>query len=273
MVNSFFPKTLAEALKSKSQNPALLPYAGGTDFMVNRREGAQLLFLNAIPELAEIADAPDSLTLGACCTYTGLLESKKLPGILHRAIALIASPAIRNLGTVGGNICNASPAGDTLPPLYALSARVRLQSVRGSREVLLASFIQGVRKINLAPDELLTQIIIPKSDFSESYYKKVGARSAVAISKASFAGFKKIENGVVTAIPMAFGSVAATVVRNPEIESTLVGKTQAEISAESGAVARMYDPLITPIDDQRSTAEYRKKVCLALLIDFLSHDA
>lgn len=273
MVNTSFPKTLTEALKIKSESASLLPYAGGTDLMVNRREGAQLLFLNAIPELKEIRESADSLVFGACCTYAQLLESKKLPGVLHRAIVEIASPAIRNMGTVGGNICNASPAGDTLPPLYALDASVLLASVRGQREMPLASFIRGVRKIDLAPDEILAAIILPRQNFTSDYYKKVGARSAVAISKASFAGFKRIENGVLAAIPMAFGSVAPTVVRSPEIESVLIGKTPAEAGKMSDAVAQMYAPLITPINDQRSTAEYRKKVCLSLLRDFLLQDA
>jgi len=270
MVNAFYPKTLVQALQAKSENPSLVPYAGGTDLMVNPKEGAQFLFINGIAELKEIAAAPGSLSIGACCTYTGLLESKKMPGVLHRSIIEIASPAIRNMGTVGGNICNASPAGDTLPPLYALDARVRLASVRGTREIPLATFILGVRRIDLAPDELLVSVILPGQDFTQGYYKKIGARSAVAISKVSFAAFKKVEGGVVAAIPMAFGSVAETVVRSPEIESALIGKTPEEVRATAEAVVQMYDPLIKPIDDQRSTAQYRKKVCLALLADFLS---
>ena len=273
MVKSANPKTLAEALLAKSQDPSLVPYAGGTDWMVGRRDDTPLLFLNSVAELKKIEDSPDALLIGACCTYTELLESKKMPGVLHQAITEIASPAIRNMGTMGGNICNASPAGDTLPPLYALSARVRLASVLGVREIPLASFIRGVRIKDLAPDEILTAIILPKQNFTQSYYKKVGARSAVAISKVSFAGFKKIENGVITAVPMAFGSVAATVVRSQKIESALIGKTPAQLGDMSGDIAKMYDPLIVPIDDQRSTAVYRKKACLALLKDFLSRDA
>ena len=272
MVNSFAPKTLLEALRAKSENPSFAPYAGGTDWMVTPREDVDLLFLNAIADLREIKETKTHLVIGACCTYTELLESKKLPAVLNRSIVEIASPAIRNMGTMGGNICNASPAGDTLPPLYALDASVRLSSVRGDRDIPLAAFIQGVRQKDLAPDELLTAILLPKQSFTREYYQKVGARSAVAISKVSFAGFKKIENGVVTAIPMAFGSVAATVVRSLKIESSLTGKTPGEISALRDEIVKMYDPLITPIDDQRSTAVYRKRVCFALLKDFLSEE-
>ncbi|MGE5496166.1 MAG: FAD binding domain-containing protein [Burkholderiales bacterium] len=270
MVGSCYPKTLEEALAAKAERPSLVPYAGGTDWMVNRRDGTPLLFLNYIPSLREITKTQDSIKIGACCTYTQLLESDATPDILRQAIVEVASPAIRNMGTLGGNICNASPAGDTLPVLYILDARVVLASVNGKRELPISSFIRGVRSIDLNPDELLESIIIPKAEFTRTYYKKVGARRALAISKASFAAAMRVENGVVTAMPVAFGSVAPTVVRRPEIESALIGKTPAQIRDMKDNIADMYEPHITPIDDQRSTAEYRKRVCLALLHDFLS---
>ncbi len=269
MVNAIYPKTLEDAVAAKSDNTALVPYAGGTDWMVNRRPGTPLLFLNYIPALREIRREGGELVIGACCTYTGLLESGEIPAILRQAVIEVASPAIRNLGTLGGNICNASPAGDTLPPLYALDARVRLASASGKRELPIASFIQGVRKTALAGGELLEAVIIPNKEFSRSYYKKVGARNAVAISKASFAGLMSVEKGRVASISMAFGSVAATVVRRPEIEASLCGKTARELAEQKDEIASMYDPFILPIDDQRSTADYRKRVCMALLKDFL----
>ncbi len=270
MVSSVYPKTLEEAINAKAANTSLIPYAGGTDWMVNRREGAPLLFLNYIPALSEIHSDVNALYFGACCTYTQLLESDAVPHMLRQAMIEVASPAIRNMGTVGGNICNASPAGDTLPVLYALDARVRLVSAKGSREIPLSSFILGVRKTALAPDELLQGIVIPQPSFTRTYYKKVGARNAVAISKASFAAAIRVQDGKATAIPMAFGSVAATVVRRPGLEAAMVGKTPAEIRAAADEIAAQYEPYITPIDDQRSTASYRKQVCLALLKDFLT---
>ena len=270
MVGSYYPKTLEEALAAKAEHPSLVPYAGGTDWMVNRRDDTPLLFLNYIPSLREIRNTQEDIKIGACCTYSQLLESDAIPDILREAIIEVASPAIRNMGTLGGNICNASPAGDTLPVLYILDARVLLASVDGKRELPISSFIQGVRRIDFKPNELLESIIIPKAEFTRTYYKKVGARRAVAISKASFAAAMRVENGVVTAMPVAFGSVAPTVVRRPEIESTLVHKTPDEIRDMKDNIADMYEPYITPIDDQRSTAEYRRRVCLALLRDFLS---
>ncbi len=269
MVESCCPKTLEEALAAKAENPDIIPYAGGTDWMVTRRDNTPLLFLNYISSLREIHDTPGELVIGACCTYTQLLESKAVRDMLRQSITEIASPAIRNMGTLGGNICNASPAGDTLPVLYALDARVRLASAGGKRELLLSTFIQGVRKIDLKPDELLEYIIIPKNVFTRTYYKKVGARNAVAIAKASFAAAVRIQDGVVAAIPIAFGSVATTVVRRPVIESALIGKTPEELRHMKDEIIELYSSYVKPIDDQRSTAAYRKQVCLSLLDDFL----
>ena len=272
MVSACYPKTLDEAVAAKSENPMLVPYAGGTDWMVGPRDDTPLLFLNYIPALREIRQDGSGLVIGACCTYTDLLEADETPSVLRQSVIEVASPAIRNLGTLGGNICNASPAGDTLPPLYVLDAKVRLVSIKGKRELPLSSFIQGVRKTTLAPDEILESIVIPKTEYTLGYYKKVGARSAVAISKASFAGLMTLQKGRVTAIPMAFGSVAITVVRRPEIESALIGKTPEELRKLKDAIAAKYEPFILPIDDQRSTAKYRKQVCLSLLKDFLSQE-
>lgn len=269
-MTSFYPKTLEDALVAKSENPNLVPYAGGTDWMVTRRENTPLLFLGYIPSLREINETDDEIVLGSCCSYTQLLESDVVPAFLKQSVIEVASPAIRNLGTLGGNICNASPAGDTLPVLYTLDARVRLASAKGKRELPISSFILGVRKIDLESDELLESIIIPRLTLTHTYYKKVGARSAVAIAKASFAAGMRVQDGVVAAIPISFGSVSVTMVRRPEIESILIGKTPAEIRSMKDAIVSMYEPYIRPIDDQRSTAEYRKKVCLSLLDDFLS---
>ncbi len=271
-MSSFYPKTLEEALAAKSENPNLVPYVGGTDWMVTRSENTPLLFLGYIPSLREINATKDEIVIGSCCTYTQLLESDVVPAFLKQSVIEVASPAIRNLGTLGGNICNASPAGDTLPVLYTLNARVRLASVNGTRDIPLCSFIQGVRKIDLKPDELLESIIIPRHTLTRTYYKKVGARSAVAIAKASFAAGMSVHDGVVTSIPISFGSVSVTVVRRPEIEAMLIGKTPAEIRSMKDAIVSMYEPYVRPIDDQRSTAEYRKKVCLSLLDDFLSQE-
>jgi xanthine dehydrogenase FAD-binding subunit len=272
MVTSWNPSTIEEALKIKKENPDAVPYAGGSDWMVVRNEKSRLLFLNQIPSLKEIAQDENEVRIGAGCTYADLLQCGEVPGILKTAVSGIAAPAIRNVGTLGGNICNASPAGDTLPVLYVLDAQVALASLNEenrlvSRVLPVAEFIHGVRRTDLRPEELLAQVIIPKESFTHVYYQKVGARNAQAISKLSFAALARAENGVIADFRAAFGSVGITAVRKKELEALVIGKSCSELDREE--ILRKYSEVIRPIDDQRSTAVYRKKVCLNLLGDFL----
>lgn len=273
MVNSWNPVTLNEALKVKKEHPKALPYAGGTDWMVVRDEQAELLFLNHISALKEVWEDENEVCIGSGCTYVDLLHTDAVPSVLKTAIREIAAPAIRNVGTMGGNICNASPAGDTLPVLYALDAQLRLASLNGENEIVfrqipITEFIHGVRKTDLRPDELLTHIVIRKEYFTHVYYQKVGARKAQAISKVSFTGLARIENNTIAQIRIAFGSVGATVVRKKELEASITGQDCTKIDKE--LLTQMFGSFLNPIDDQRSTAVYRKKICLNLLGDFLN---
>jgi CO/xanthine dehydrogenase FAD-binding subunit len=267
---SYYPKTLLEALHLKGEYINVKPYAGGSDLMVLNNEGISYLFLNQLSELKEIKEEEESIFIGAGLTYSELLESSIVPTILKEAISGIAAPAIRNVGTMGGNICNASPAGDTLPVLYALGASVKLLSESNKPRILpIDTFILGIRKTALTDNELLEGIIIPKKNFSNVYYKKVGARNAQAISKISFVGLCNIEEGKVEEIRIAFGSVGVTVVRDKEFEKKWIGKKVSELITNVSLVLKDYDSIIKPIDDQRSTAFYRKKVCMNLLEDFI----
>jgi len=273
MVNSWNPVTLEDALKVKKENPQSLPYAGGTDWMVARNEQAELLFLNHIPSLKEVSEDEKEVCIGSGCIYADLLQIDAVPPVLKMAISQIAAPAIRNVGTIGGNVCNASPAGDTLPVLYALDAQLRLASLDDDdqivfRQIPIDEFIHGVRKTDLRANELLTHIIIPKEHFTHVYYHKVGARNAQAISKVSFAGLARIENNEIVQIRIAFGSVGATVVRKKELETFVTGHNCIEMDNEM--LTQLYGSFLHPIDDQRSTAVYRKKICINLLGDFLN---
>lgn len=267
---SYYPKTLLEALHLKGEHSNVKPYAGGSDLMVLHKEDDRYLFLNQLSELKVIKEEEESIFIGAGLTYSEMLESSIIPAILKEAIRGIAAPAIRNVGTMGGNICNASPAGDTLPVLYALGASVKLLSENKNPRILpIERFILGIRKTALADNELLEGIIIPKKNFSNVYYKKIGARNAQAISKLSFVGLCNIEEGKIEDIRIAFGSVGVTVVRDKELENKCIGKTVSELTTNVSRVLEEYDSIIKPIDDQRSTALYRKKVCMNLLEDFI----
>jgi CO/xanthine dehydrogenase FAD-binding subunit len=181
----------------------------------------------------------------------------------------MASPAIRHTATLAGNIANASPAGDSLVSLYLLDAEVEMRSLTHTRRSLLKDFIYGVRKINLEKNEMITKIIIPKLTFSHAYFKKVGPRLSDAISKLSFAGAYLLDSGRIVDFRVAFGAVNIYVVRDSSLERKIIGKTTTEVKTMVKDVLKWYEPLIKPIDDQRSNKNYRKEVSLNLLREFI----
>jgi xanthine dehydrogenase FAD-binding subunit len=254
--------------------------AGGTDVMVlhKSRRGVPpkipkpIVFIDHLSELKQVYQKQKDLHIGACCTYSELLEDQLIPLALKIAIKTIAAPAIRNRGTLGGNICNASPAGDTLPLLYVYNAKLLLRSVNGDRIVAINDYIQGPRKIRRSPNEILVEIILPSlfEEGSHVVFEKVGNRNADAIAKVSFAGFITLNKGRIDDIRFAFGAVGPTMVRCIDIERKLFGKSMPLTDADIAQVVADFDQIIRPIDDQRSTAVYRKTVALNLLRYFLS---
>ncbi|MDF2610571.1 MAG: xanthine dehydrogenase family protein subunit [Lachnospiraceae bacterium] len=269
MVNGYRPNTLEEALIIRREKEAV-PYAGGTDLMVRKDESNVYLFLDQIKELQEVREDNDNIYIGAACIYSDLLHNKIIPEILKMAIHAIASPAIRNAATIGGNIGNASPAGDTLPVLYVLNAKLKIRTMDSVDEVPMEDFILGPKRTTLTRDAIIEEIIIPKKRGAYPfYYQKIGARKADAISKLSFAGVFLMEDGIISDIACAFGAVGPTVIRDKSIEHILLGKTIEEAGNIADNVIEQYAAILHPIDDQRSTAVYRKKVCLNLLKDFL----
>lgn len=277
MVTGFYPTTLKDALQQKAKHPDALLISGGTDVMVVKKTADNIIFLNNIKEMQLVEEKPDCFSIGAGCCYRDLIASPTVPEILKKAMRNIASPAIRSAGTLAGNICNASPAGDSLPVLYALDASVVLAGWQDQsivkRKVFVKDFILGIRRIDLKENEIVVAVEIPK-EFVEKepvvYYEKIGARKAEAISKLSFTGCYTQKNEIVEDIRIAFGSVGITVLRFTDLEEKLKGKTLLEIKAVTDEIIEEYMERIHPIDDQRSTAEYRCQVCRNLLKDFLN---
>ena len=254
--------------------------AGGTDIMVFHKSGRgvpvkitkPVVFIDHLSELKQVYHQDRDLYIGACCTYNELLENTLIPIALKKAIKTIAAPAIRNRGTLGGNICNASPAGDTLPLLYIYNAKLLLRSVNGDRIVAINDFIQGPRRVQRNQNELLAEIILPSvlEDDSHAVFEKVGNRSADAIAKVSFAGFIQKSGNRIDDIRFAFGAVGPVMVRSLVIEKKLIGKTLPLSDTDIKTVVADFANIIRPIDDQRSTAVYRKTVALNLLRYFLN---
>ncbi|MEA4972143.1 MAG: FAD binding domain-containing protein [Candidatus Metalachnospira sp.] len=272
----YYPKTLDEALKLLNQKKGATIFAGGTDLMVQKKFAQDVIFINQIEELESISKDADNLYLGAKCTYIQLIYAD-IPEIMKEVFSQIASPAIRNRGTIGGNICNASPAGDSLPMWYAMDAVLKLESLdeegkRQERLLPIRDFIKGIRKIDRKDNEILTQVILPIEYCNNDvfyYHKKVGARKSEAISKLSFFGLAKIEAGKIRKAGIAFGAVGITVVADRGLQGQLEGMDKKALHNIKAELIGRYMQIVKPIDDQRSTALYRKKVSENLLTDFL----
>jgi len=256
-------RTLADALRMV-RDEHRTPIAGATDLYVALNFGtlkpSLLVDIWGIDDLRGISVNGDTLVIGALTTYTDAIKSPHvathLP-MLADASRLVGGPQIQNRGTIGGNIANASPAGDSLPVFAAVDAVVVLQSVDSERRVPLQDFYTGYRASVMRPDELIVAIEVPPVD-GKQWFRKVGTRAAQAISKIVVAGVR----GETPRI--AYGSVAPTVVRARETERVL---------ANGGSIddaSAMLEREITPIDDLRSTADYRRRVSVNLLRRFWS---
>lgn len=271
-VDGYLPKTINAALQILNSENVIV-YAGGTDLMVRYKNETSLLpmfdknilYIGQIDELKKVYENNEEIVIGAGCTLASLLRNEHVPEILKKAIRGAASPAIRNMGTIGGNICNASPAGDTLPVLYSLNSRCSVISEGLERTINIEDFIYGPRRTVLEKNEMLKSITIPKENFNIVHYEKVGARKASAISKLSFAGLCNVENGRVQNLRISFGAVGATVVRLKEAENLIIGREINTLDKFIKEAIELYDKNINPIDDQRSTAQYRKIVVMNLI--------
>src|SRR6267154_2365377 len=270
------PGNLQAVLSLLADEPAQwLPIAGGTDVMVLYSAGKlpnrKLINIWNIPELRQIEVFPDSVRIGAACTYTALrkhdIVSREFP-LLATAASWTGGIANQNRGTLGGNIANASPAADSLPALLVYDAEVTLISVRGERRVAYRHFHTAYKQTAMAPDELIRDISLPRR-FSEyiSHARKVGARNAQAISKVCLAALGQISNGTIRDVRLTMGSVAPVPLRLTETEKLLTGNKvdQSIIDAARKSVTKE----IRPIDDIRSTARYRSAVAGNLVAEFL----
>lgn len=265
------PRDLSEAYALLSSDH-WTPLAGGTDLLV-QISGAlapppeRVVDLWRIDELRGIAANGETLAIGALTTYRELrhspLVAEFLPA-LAAAAATIGAAQIQNRGTIGGNVVNASPAGDTLPILLATDARLVLGSSRGERQVVAREFWPEYRRTARAADELLVRIEIPIREGREVRYRKVGTRRAQAISKVVMAlAWRAGEDDAWHDVRLAVGSVAPTPIRAVATEAVLEGTPPSEETAGRAAAALAAE--LEPIDDVRSTAEYRRSVASRVL--------
>lgn len=279
------PSTLAEALAALADpklNPVsggaidrLTVLAGGTDFFPAQtakrawleRSPQNVLDVWGIEELRGIRRGGDGGTaFGAVTTWTEICDAE-LPAAfdaLKLAAREVGGRQVQNRGTIAGNICNASPAADGVPPLLTLNAVVEIASVRGRRSLPLSEFITGNRKTALAPDELVTAVHVPRqSEQGRSVFLKLGARSYLVISIVSVAALLEQDaGGRIAKAAIAVGACSAVPVRLTELERRLAG---VKADAVAQLVGQFVSPAIAPIDDVRASANYRKHAAAALV--------
>ena len=271
------PKALDEVLELLAREPGIWkPFAGGTDLMVLLEAGklAHKNYINIrhLKELRFIDVSDQHVTLGVLTTYTDVQANPVLREefpMLCQAASETGGLAIQNRGTLGGNIMNASPAADSPPALLAYDAALELLSANGSRWVSYEGFHTDYKQMIIRPDELLGRIRLPRTTRSlKHYYRKVGTRKAQAISKICFAAVIQTSDDEITDLRIALGSVAPIPIRCVKTEASLRGQTISQPLLEAGRTELARE--IVPIDDLRSTANYRTTVSLNLLEDFLS---
>lgn len=270
------PRSAAEAVKTYAQIPTALPLAGGTDLMVGwnlgQLNGHAVLDLSRIAQWRNIKANAEGVSLGSLVTHTQIqahpILQKRFP-LLVAACATVGAAQIQNRGTIGGNIANASPAGDTFPSLAVYEATVRVIGPGGHRTVPMAEIFAGVKKTTLKPGELIEAIFLPYVKTpTRGVFRKVGTRAAQAISKTMFAGLLWTrKKGELEEVRLSFGSLAPTVRRLYAAEAFLRGRRLNDISINAAADLLSSD--VSPIDDIRSTREYRLVVSRNLLIAFL----
>jgi len=276
MVKHIIPANLKSALAYLSEGTFQI-MAGGTDLMIQKRSTAgtlphferDILYLANLEELRYIQRKDGSVHIGSMTTLEEIIDHPDAPELLKEVIREMGSPAIRHAGTLGGNIGNASPAGDSLVALYLLDAQVLLSSAEGDRLLPIENVILGVRKTAMKPNELIHEIIISEAKFDQVKWVKVGGRQADAISKVSFAGAYRVSNHQVVDFRLAFGAISITVLRNRAIEKKYENHSVAEINEDLPEILKAYNALISPIDDQRSNKIYRREVALNIAKDFI----
>ena len=275
-MNVFFAENIDELLGIRAKHPEAQVMAGGTDLLVkvaNRHiKPKTIICLERISELKQLRQEGAELWIGAAVTQQTILDCSIVVRRLHllwQALAVTGSPPIRHVATLGGNLCTASPAGDSILALKLLEARVEISSCYGKRQIPVENFINGPGCTDLKQDEILSSIIVPlKWDNMRCGFYKIGHRKSLAIAIASMAALWQTDDeGTIDRVKLAWGSVGPKVISFPEIEKWLLGKPLSFNVLKD--VSLMLKERFSPIDDIRATASYRREVAGNLIFKLL----
>ena len=276
MTNTYIAKTLEEALNIKNETDAII-FAGGTDLMVSHFIGSETvikfpkptLHISNIESLKQIEVKDDSIVIGSLATFSDIIKSGLVPECLVSSAKTIAGPPIRNIATIGGNISNASPSADSLASLYCMNAKLVLKSKNDERIIPIKEFITGVGKTSIKKEEILTHIIIPKEEYLNVLYRKVGTRKANALSKLAICALVLKENDKYR-FRVSFSTLGITTVRDESIEEKYACTDMNEWKKNIEQIKEDYNNIIKPRDSARSTALYRRRCALNLLDYFFN---
>jgi CO/xanthine dehydrogenase FAD-binding subunit len=267
------PETLREALRLLNELEDSMPIAGGTDLLIDLREGARkakhLVDLGLIVELRYVRESDDVIRIGSTTTLAKLLASeliKEKAPVLSEAASSVGSVQIRNTATVGGNLCNASPGADTASPLLVLGAEVAVASLAGSRSMPLSELFIGPNRTSLAPGELLTAVSFPVPPTrSGASFRKLGRRRGCTLSLINAAAYLETDGETCREVRVAFGACAPTPVRIPDVEGLLRGK-EIDVKAIEDASSVCYG-LVEPSTraHARASEEYRREMSCVLM--------
>lgn len=258
----YLPDTLEEALEIMDKDD-VIPLSGGSDLMVSGFNGTgvaptfnkPVMIISGLKELKGITKREDgSVVIGALSTSREIHTSELVHPLVRDAASRMGAIALRNSATIGGNIGNASPKGDTPQPLILLDSRVVLESVNGRREMLVDDFIIGAKKTKREKNELITAVIIPPTHFTHIYFHKVGMRRSNAISKLTLSVAAEIRDGVVVDFRASSGAAGPKVARNRDVEKILIGKKLEELPLVKDEFLDAWNNVISP----HAMAEYRR---------------
>ncbi len=272
--NYYRVTSLDEALKLVNELEDFKVIAGGTDLVmdlkIKRYTPKNIIDISRVRELDYIVDDGDKIRIGALTRLQEIVDSpiiREKAYVLAEAVNQMASWQIRNIATIGGNLCNASPAADTAPPLYVLNAELKLVSIEGERIVPVTKFFHGPRKTELKKNELLAEIIIPVEKDAGASAIKLGRRNAFTLSIVAVATLVKVSDSKFTDVRVALNAVAPTPVRAPSVEKALIGRDVSLEAVEEASKLVVND--IKPISDVRASADYRREMSIVLTRDSL----
>jgi len=265
------PDSLDEACSLMEQLTSVKAIAGGTDLLVQIKDGLpapkHVIDLTVIEELHHIDEDNESIIIGATITLADIIKSRVIADnapVLVKAANLVGSPQIRNVGTLGGNLCNASPAADLVPPLLALDAKLKILSRDATRSVPLNEFFLGPGQSVLRRNELVSQIRIPKkAEHTGTSFLKLGRRKTFTLSVVTAAACVELKDKMLKNVRIALGAVAPTPIRAWRTEKFLIGQKISDKLVDGAAELAKTE--VAPITDVRASAEYRREMSGALV--------